>query len=102
MEFHIVSIRRETASMANRIPTQVGDVLILETRRSFTTHAVGWVSENGEQDFHNLVKVKHVSDRAGAVAEAIGLRSPGDAIGSVRRRVAHRVSGNQGVVLRSI
>jgi hypothetical protein len=63
--------------MANRIPTQVGDVLILGTSRSFATHAVGRVSENGQQDFHNLVKVKHVSDRAGAVAEAKALVSPG-------------------------
>jgi hypothetical protein len=73
----VVSIRLETAYMATPIPTQVGDVLILRTGHSFSTHAVGRVSEDGQQDFRRLANVTHVSDRAAAVAEAKALVVPG-------------------------
>ena len=64
--------------MAERISTQVGDVLILKTDQSFTTHAVGQVSKDGQQDFQgSSVTVKHVRDRAAAVAEAKALVVPG-------------------------
>ena len=59
------------------IPTQVGDVLILRTGQSFTTHAVGQVSEDGQQDFHTQMNVKYVRERAAAVAEAKALVVPG-------------------------
>jgi hypothetical protein len=62
--------------MTGHIPTRVGDVLILRTSRSFTTHAVGQVSQDGQQDFHKA-NVKHVSNRAAAVAEAQALVAPG-------------------------
>ena len=37
--------------MAKRIPTQRGDVLILQTAKSFTIYAVGTVFEDGQQEF---------------------------------------------------
>ena len=37
--------------MANRIQTQLGDVLILQTTQSYTIYAVGRVSKDGQQDF---------------------------------------------------
>ena len=70
-------MRRETAGMAKLIPTQVGDVLILGTSRTFATHAVGQVFRDGQQDFHSQVNVRYVPDRAGAVAEAKALVWPG-------------------------
>jgi hypothetical protein len=63
--------------MENRIPTQVGDVLIVGTSRSFATHAVGQVFKDGQQHFHNQANVKHLSNRAAAVAEAKALVAPG-------------------------
>jgi hypothetical protein len=63
--------------VAKPIPTQVGDVLILRTDKSFTIYAVGQVSSDGQQDFHAQMNVKYVSDRAAAVAEAEALVVPG-------------------------
>jgi hypothetical protein len=40
--------------VANRIPTKVGDVLILRTNQSFSTFAVGPVMTDGQHDFHEL------------------------------------------------
>jgi hypothetical protein len=65
------------AHMAERIPSQPGDVLILRTDQSFTIHAVGQVSKDGQQDFHGQTNVKYVSDRAAAVAEAKARVVPG-------------------------
>jgi hypothetical protein len=62
--------------MAERMPTQVGDVLILRTDTS-STHAVGKVLQDGQQDFHRQMNVKYVRDRAAAVAEAKALVVPG-------------------------
>jgi hypothetical protein len=62
--------------MASQMPTRVGDVLILGTSRTFTTHAVGRVSQDGQQDFHRQVNVKHVSDGPAAVAEAKAMVAP--------------------------
>jgi hypothetical protein len=64
-------------SLAKHIPTHVGDVLILETDKSFTTHAVGQVSKDGQQDLHAQMNVKYGRDRAAAVAEAKALVAPG-------------------------
>jgi hypothetical protein len=64
--------------MAKRMPTQRGDVLILQTSQSFTVYAVGAVFEDGQQEFdHQAQDVKHVGDRAAAVTEAKALVAPG-------------------------
>lgn len=62
---------------STRIPTQVGDVLILRTNQTFAIYGVGRVSQDGQQDFHGGVKVEHVRDRAAAVAKAKALVQPG-------------------------
>jgi hypothetical protein len=72
-----VLIALKTACMASRIPTEVGDVIILVTSQSFTTHAVGRVSKDGQQDVHSQAKVKHVRDRDTAVAAAKALVASG-------------------------
>jgi hypothetical protein len=63
--------------MAKPIPTQVGDVLILLTDKTFATHAVGQVSKEGQQNLHAQHNVKHVRDRTAAVAEAKALVAQG-------------------------
>ena len=63
--------------MSNRLQTQVGDVVILATSQSFTTHAVGQILKDGQQDFHNQANVKHVRDRDAAMDEATALVAPG-------------------------
>lgn len=62
---------------STRMPTQVGDVLILWTSQSFAIYAVGLVSGDGQQDVHGAVNVEYVSDRAAAVAKAKALVVPG-------------------------
>ena len=62
---------------STRIPTQIGDVLILWTSQSFVIYGVGRVSKDGQQNFRGAVNVKYVSDRAVAVAEAKALVVPG-------------------------
>jgi hypothetical protein len=59
--------------MAKDIPTQVGDVLILQTKQSYTIYAVGRVSKNGQQDFGSGKDVKYKNDYGAAVAEAKAL-----------------------------
>jgi hypothetical protein len=56
--------------MAEHVPTQVGDVLILRTERTFSVHAVGRVSKDGQQEFRGQADVKYVGDLAAALAEA--------------------------------
>jgi hypothetical protein len=68
---------RKAAHVAERIPTQLGDVLILRTDHSFTLHAVGQVTKKGQQDFDTHVNVKYSSDRAIALADAKALIVPG-------------------------
>lgn len=69
------------ASVVRCIPTKVGDVLILQTRRTFTVYAVGAVSKDGQQDFGKQgVNTQHVSDRATALTLAKALRLPGGQI----------------------
>ena len=63
--------------MTTRIPTQLGDILILRTDHSFTLHAVGQVRKDGQQDFDTHVNLKYASDRATAVADAKALVVPG-------------------------
>jgi hypothetical protein len=52
-----------------RISTQVGDVLILQTNKSFTIYAVGLVTKEGQQDFCGQTNVTHAPDRAAAGLE---------------------------------
>ena len=59
-----------TPLMANRIPTELGDVLILQTKQSYTIYAVGRVSRDGQQDFGSEKDVKYETDYRAAVARA--------------------------------
>jgi hypothetical protein len=71
-------LRTSSARMARRLPTQVGDVLILRSDRSFTIHVIGAVSKDGQQDFENQqMPLKYETDRAAAVAQAKALVAPG-------------------------
>jgi len=62
--------------MVKRIPTQVGDVLILRTTQSYVVHAVGRVFKDGQQDFSSEANVNYEIDYAAAVAQAKALVSP--------------------------
>ena len=66
--------------MSATIPTRCGDVLILQTDKTFTVYAVGPVSKDGQQDFDGQTNLKHVKDRAAAVTEAKALVVPGGRI----------------------
>jgi hypothetical protein len=59
--------------MAKRIPTQSGDVLILQTTHSYTIFAVGRVSKDGQQDFASEKDVRHENNYGAAVARAKAL-----------------------------
>ena len=59
------------------IPTLRGDVIILRTDRSFTIHAVGLVSKNGQQDHHAQTSLKYATDRDAAEADAKAMVAPG-------------------------
>jgi hypothetical protein len=63
--------------VAQRIPTQIGDVLILGTDKHYTAYTVWKISKAGQQDFDRQTTVKHVNQRAAAVAEARALVTPG-------------------------
>jgi hypothetical protein len=62
-------IRFRSCSARQPIPTQLGDVLILRTERSYTIHVVGAISRDGQQDFENQqMPLKYETERAAAVA----------------------------------
>jgi hypothetical protein len=63
--------------MTKRIPTRLGDVLILHTSKGFTVHAVGQVTSDGQQDFHHQTKAKYIDDRREAETFAKALTEPG-------------------------
>jgi hypothetical protein len=63
--------------MAKRIPTHIGDVLILLTTQSYTIYGVGRVSREGQQDLGNQTDITYANDHAAAVAEAKALVAPG-------------------------
>jgi hypothetical protein len=63
--------------MVKRMPTQLGDVLVLSTDQSFRVHAVGRVSNDGQQDFRAPMNVTYVSDQPAAMAKAKALVLPG-------------------------
>ena len=62
---------------AMRMPTQRGDVLILETEKGVKIHAVGLVTEDGQQHFHAQRNVRYVNSRVAAIGEAKALVLPG-------------------------
>jgi hypothetical protein len=66
--------------MAKRIPSHRGDVLILRTTQSYSIHAVGRVSKDGQQDFGSEANVMYEIDYAAAVARAKALLLPGGRI----------------------
>jgi len=77
--------------MNSEIPTHLGDVLILLTDQSFSIHAVGQVTKDGQQDFdtyhrkppeheHEHVNLRYEIDRAAAVADAKAMVVPGQRI----------------------
>jgi hypothetical protein len=63
-----------------RIPTHLGDVLILWTTQSYAVHAVGRVSKDGQQDFSSESNVHYEIDYAAALAQAKALVVPGGRI----------------------
>lgn len=64
--------------MAERIPTHLGDVLILRTTQSYAIHAVGRVSNDGQRDFSSSeANVTNAIDYAAAVAQARARVLPG-------------------------
>ena len=76
--------------MNSAIPTHVGDVLILLTDESFHVHAVGQVTNEGQQDFdtydrgqpeydhpYGQLHLKYEIEPAAAIAEAIAMVAPG-------------------------
>lgn len=63
--------------MVKPIPTEVGDVLVLETRTPYTIYAVARVTKDGQQDCHAQLNVKYETDRATAVVEANAIVAPG-------------------------
>jgi hypothetical protein len=66
--------------VATNIPTQVGDVLILETVMGVKVFAVGPVIEGGQQHFHGKPDVRYLKGREAAVAAAKTLLQPGGRI----------------------
>jgi hypothetical protein len=64
--------------MAKRIPTQIGDILILRTDRSYTIHVVGAISREGPAGFENQqTPLKYETERAAALAAAKALVTAG-------------------------
>jgi hypothetical protein len=62
------------AGMPDRIPTQIGDVLILHNS-SIPTHGVGAISEDGQQ--HLKANISYERGRTAAEAAARSLVMPG-------------------------
>jgi hypothetical protein len=56
--------------------TRPGDVLILTTDQAYRTFAVGRVVSDGQKDFHKTSDVKHVRNRANALALAQTIIAP--------------------------
>jgi hypothetical protein len=71
-------MRFASFSSAMRIPTQLGDVLILQTERGVKIHAVGRVTRGGQQDFHRVERPPiYIVDHDEAVAVAQAMVAPG-------------------------
>jgi hypothetical protein len=64
--------------VAASIPTEIGDVLILQTDRTFSIHAVGPVVKKGQQDFHGQqVNLQYLTGHDAAVTHAKTLGASG-------------------------
>ena len=63
--------------VARHRPTEIGDVLIPCTSRSYTVYAVGAVTVNGQRDFRGARTATHTPDQAGALHAARSLVAPG-------------------------
>jgi hypothetical protein len=63
--------------IVKRIPTRIGDVLILETTQSYTIYGVGKVSRDDQQDFGSQTSITYADDRASAVIQAKALLAGG-------------------------
>ena len=66
--------------MEKQWPTDIGDVLILRTRLSYTVYAVGSVVTAGQHDFCHSEQVRHVTTHADAVNAAKAIVAPGGRI----------------------
>jgi hypothetical protein len=60
-----------------RIPTEVGDVLILRTEQTFSIHAIEVVTKAGQQDCRGQVHVTYVRNDEEALTEARAMCVPG-------------------------
>jgi hypothetical protein len=61
-----------------QIPTERGDILILQTRQGFRIHAVGRVTTRGQQDFHGAKPAPiYIVDHQEAITAARVLAAPG-------------------------
>jgi hypothetical protein len=64
-----------------RMPSTIGDVLILLTRRTFTAYTVGLISEDDQQDFmRHQSNISHPNDMAGALSAARSILVAGQRI----------------------
>jgi hypothetical protein len=63
--------------IVKRMPTHIGDVLILGTTQSYTIYGVGKVSKDGQQDFGRQTGITYANDHAAAVTQAKALVAPG-------------------------
>ena len=52
-----------------RLPTQIGDVLMLQTERGIKIHAVGRVTKHGQQDFHAQQTPVYIVEHAEVIPE---------------------------------
>jgi hypothetical protein len=67
-------------SVTRQGPTEIGDVLILRTSRSYTVYAVGSVVTAGQHDFSHSEQVHHVFTHAEAVNTARAIVASGGRI----------------------
>lgn len=65
--------RRRTLSSA---PTDVGDVLIIQTTATFTNFAVGRVCSPGQQNFHGGAPITHLQGFGEALRYARSITEP--------------------------
>jgi hypothetical protein len=63
--------------MSTSMPTLIGDVLILETTRTFTIYVVGRITKDGQRDFKDSTDQDNVKTYAAALTCAETLVRPG-------------------------
>jgi hypothetical protein len=69
--------RLQAAQMSIQIPTRVGDVLIVRTKREVVLRVVGLVTKDGQSELQGEANVSAVPDDAAAVLKANALLMPG-------------------------